>query len=116
VQACNTDAMTDQPTSFNVQWLQDPTAVPSPVNQVWIQGGPAAGQNATTDMFYLTLGHVMPPAVQPGSDQEAIAEAAAAMTLLITPVGRFAITPERLRELRDLLTVTLDQYDGQAQG
>lgn len=92
-----------------VQWMQDPGAVPAPVNQFMIQGGPGVGQSPDPDSFVLTFGHVTPPPVPTFAtedDARAFAENAAAF---VVPVARLSFTPGRLQELHDVIGQVLSQ-------
>ena len=97
---------------MQVQWMQDPLAVPSPVNQFLLQGGPDVQGVPGPDSFILTFGHVTPPAVpQFATEAEALAFAAGNIAL-VAPVARLTFTPGRLRELHTVLGQVIDQLDG----
>jgi hypothetical protein len=94
---------------IQVQWMQDPGAVPVPVNQYMLQAGPGTMGNAEPDTFILTFGHVTPPVVPQFNDASEAAAFAANSVAFVVPVARLSFTPARLRELHSVIEQFLRQ-------
>lgn len=104
-----TPDMTDAVFPVQTVWNLNPSSVPMPVNQILIQGGGQLMNGVDSNEYFLTLGHVNPPAILPGSDGTIPTEALQGVVLPITPVGQFTITRERLQEFRAVLDEFLDR-------
>lgn len=102
------------PVAINIQWIQDPTAVPSPVNQFALVGGPNIEGHTRADSYILTFGHMTPPMLPETSSPEEMRAMLANHQFLVAPVGLFEFTEPRLRNLRDTLNTFFTALDGSA--
>ncbi|PSL37003.1 hypothetical protein CLV49_0606 [Labedella gwakjiensis] len=99
---------------LHIQWANDPSSVPVPVNQMAIQGAPDS-ETGNPDGFFLTFGHVSPPIII-DPDAEKVRDVMESTVLPVVPVGHFFLTAGRLRELQRLLNRTLgEDNDGAAE-
>lgn len=82
--------------SFHAKWDVNPLTTPALVNQMLVTEG--TGTSYGPDgILYLVLGHVIPPTGEVETENgEAV--------LRVNTVGNFALTVERAKELRDLLS------------
>jgi hypothetical protein len=96
---------------MQVQWMQDPVAVPAPINQFVIQAGPDVQGDQRPDTFIVTFGHVTPPAMPQFENEEDARAFAMSNVALVAPVARLSFTPSRLRELHAVLTQVIGQLD-----
>jgi hypothetical protein len=90
-------------------WQVNPGAVPLPVNQVMIQGGGVLGNGENSGEYYLSFGHLTPPAITAGPDGKVDPEAFANLVLPISVVGQFHMSRPRLEEFRVALNEFLDR-------
>ena len=105
--------MATNPTELQMQtaWQINPMSTPLPVNQIMLQEG-VATRTGPSDEFYITLGHVTPPAIMPGPDGS-LPEGLNGMVVPIVGIGHFAISYERLREFRDVIDQFVDSVAAQ---
>lgn len=89
--------------------MQDPAAVPAPVNQFLVQQGPGVSGASEPDTFTLTFGHVTPPPVPVFNSAEEAEEFGRNVAAHVVPVSRLSFTPGRLRELHEVLGQVLAQ-------
>lgn len=102
----------EQSVQVAVQWLPPAAGAPVTVNQFLIQGGPPVGQAAEVDGVFLTLGTLVPPYFSPDLTPEQIQQFVVNPPVaLVTPVGQFFLTMDRMRELRDHINSVLDAVD-----
>lgn len=94
---------------MQVQWLQDPTRVPAPVNQFMIQGGPPVESESVPDTIIITFGHISLPQVPAFERREDVEAFVANNAAIVAQVGQFSFTPRRARELHDKLGEMLNQ-------
>ncbi len=92
--------------------MQDPTAVPTPVNQFAITGGPNIEGQTRADSYMLALGHMTPPMLPANLPPEQMQEILSSQPILISSVGLFEFTEPRLRHLRDVLNNLFASLDG----
>ena len=92
----------------NVQWVHDNVAVPAPVNQIQILGGPSALQSPDPDTYLVTFGHVTPPALPSFANQDEADAYSQQAIALVVPVARLTFTPARLREVYNAIGVVLE--------
>lgn len=79
--------------SIQVEWDAVSSSTPLLVNQIQLGMGPDTSYGSD-NIHYLRLGHVTPPMAPPPNNN---------MVLEVQEVGHFALTYDRLLELRDLL-------------
>lgn len=84
---------------LSVEWEDNPYEPPFLVNQMTLTSGPDT-QFGPDDLFYLRLGHVIPPMGPPG-DQ----------SLRVNSGGTFSFSLERLRELQGMLNALVIQVE-----
>ncbi|UPL13000.1 hypothetical protein [Microbacterium galbinum] len=89
-------------------WQINPMNVPAPINQILLQEGPTT-KNGKSGEYFLSLGHVTPPAFVPEPDGTLPPEAVNGLVLPIAAVGTFSLTFERLVEFRELIDAFVDQ-------
>jgi hypothetical protein len=96
---------------IRIQWITDPTAVPSAVNQFILQSGPAVQNDARIESVFLTFGSIVPPIVPPGLTPDQMSEYAANNVAVAVPVGRFVFTMPRFRELYGQMALLIEAAD-----
>jgi hypothetical protein len=99
----------------NVQWALDPMRIPTPVNQVMIQGGFPASEFNPSDGAYLSFGHANPPIVPQGLTEEQAGAALVGQTLFVAPIAQLYLSVDRVRELHRLLGEFIARSDAQRQ-
>ena len=77
-------------------------------NQTLVQVDQAAGR---PDLVLLVFGHVAPPAVI-GTAEEQAAQMAELSEIAVQPLVRLSLSPQRLRELVQLLQQTVKRWPG----
>lgn len=84
---------------------------PLPVNQILVQAGLAAGDQATDGLIYLTFGHSNPPPVFGDADQRVLMIEALHGVLPVRVVGHFVVSRARAQEFHKLLGEYLEQTE-----
>ena len=87
-----------------LEWRGLEEHVPSPVNQFVSQ--------FTDDMFFVSFGLATPPLL-PKDLERRKARLEAMESVPVSPVARLALTPERMRELIEVLQTNLQRYEAQ---
>jgi hypothetical protein len=95
--------------NVSVRWEANPYQAASIVNQMIASEGPGT-QFGPDGIVYLTLGHVSPP-IGPIS-----VDAADNPYITVAPLGHFALTLERARELIQVLSSVTGQMEAQRSG
>lgn len=85
---------------FEVKWETNVYNQPALVNQISMSPGPTT-QFGSDGIYYLLLGHVMPP-----MGAVSVADSGV-MELSVMPAGQFALTLERVRELHQILGLVI---------
>lgn len=84
---------------LSIEWEDNPYEQPFLVNQMSITSGPDT-QFGPDDLFYLRLGHVLPP-LGPTEEQ----------ALRVNSGGTFSFSVKRLRELQFMLNTMFDHFE-----
>lgn len=101
----NIERMEADPNQYqlSIEWEDNPYEQPFLVNQMMITSGPDT-QFGSDDLFYLRLGHVMPPMGPPNGE-----------ALRVNAGGSFSFSVERLREMQQMLNAVISRYDDNKQ-
>lgn len=91
------------PVGMTLVWAEDDDLPVFAGNQFAILG--------TDGEIFLTVGQVVPPIAVGGSPEERREHIEKLGTMIIRPVARFSMAPQRVRELHALLGGVLDQLD-----
>ncbi len=91
--------------AFEAKWELNQYVQPALVNQIAVVQGPST-QFGQDGIYYLMLGHVMPPTGEIDMSADGVAE------LSVIPAGQFAMTVERLRELQRILSTVIADVEG----
>lgn len=92
---------------FRPKWIYDPEKLPAPVNQFMMQIGLPTSSGAPGDVV-LTFGYANPPAIIPDGDGGFEVLGTEDGSLPVSPTGHFALSIDRLIELRDTITNWLE--------
>lgn len=88
---------------FRPKWNYDAERLPLPVNQIMMQIGLPTANGAPGDVV-LVFGYANPPAIIPNSDGGFDVLGSTDGTLPVAVTGQFALSIDRLLELRDSIT------------
>lgn len=87
----------------------DPGTQPMVINQVMFRPGLNARQDGRPSGFYMTVGHITPPALSPGASVE---EVNSMGPIPIALAGYFFIPLGFTEELRDHLAMAIEAANG----
>ena len=93
--------------------MEEADTIQIPLSWVGVDGLPVHAANqflvqADGDMHYLTIGHVVPPVVL-GSEEDRQRQLAQLGLVPVQPLGRFALSRNKVQELVGVLTSVLEK-------
>lgn len=100
--------MADEPDSIQVPvvWVGADDLPVLFVNQFVVQVDPAGE-------VFITLGQLVPPAIQGATDEERRQQAMDVQYVPVKPIARIGLTPTRLQELKSVLELALQNHERQ---